>query len=291
MSPSSGFLPHQHPLSLNTLTRRQCGLIKGHIVNMENCFNKIFLFFNSINPEFYPGNRIIDTHANHFSFHLFNKHISHNIKSCIQELDKIAIELLDDPSSALVVTDASIKNNVATSIAYIHVHDKLIMKTLHYTLNVMSTEAELFVIRCSINQATNISDISKIIVVMDSIHAVEKNFDLSSYPFQKYSASILKNLQTFFSCHPENYIEFWECPSYCNWHLHKVVNTETKSFRPTSIFLSKCSWYFSKKIECNDLVNKWKMTFQASDLKSTHFLDLIDGDNNLLKPSYIRGGL
>ena len=33
------------------------------------------------------------------------------------------------------------------------------------------------------------------------------------------------------------------------------------------------------------------MTFQASDLKDNHFLNLIDGDNNPLEPSYIRGGL
>jgi len=32
------------------------------------------------------------------------------------------------------------------------------------------------------------------------------------------------------------------------------------------------------------------MTFQASDLKGKHFLDLVDGDNNPLEPSYIKGG-
>jgi len=121
------------------------------MVNIENYFNEVFLFFNPINLEFYLGNRIIDTHANCFSFYLLNKCISYNIKSHVQELNKIAIELLDNPSSALIVTDASVKDNVATSIVYIHVHDKLIMKTLYHTLNITSTEAKLFAIRCSIN--------------------------------------------------------------------------------------------------------------------------------------------
>jgi len=141
------------------------------MVDMENHFNEVFPSFDPINPEFYPGNRIIDTYANCFSFHLFNKHISYNIKSCIQELDKIAIESSDDPSFALIVTEASIKNNVATSIAHIHVHDKPITKTLHHALNVTSTKAGLFTIRCGINQATNIGNISKVIVVTDLIHA------------------------------------------------------------------------------------------------------------------------
>ena len=86
-------------------------------------------------------------------------------------------------SYALIITDASVKSNIATSIAYIHIHNKPIIKTLHYAINVMSTEAELFAIRYSVNQATHLNDISKIIVVMDSIYTTKKIFDLSSYPF------------------------------------------------------------------------------------------------------------
>ena len=79
--------------------------------------------------------------------------------------------------------DASIKNNIATSISHIHIYNKPITKTLHYTLNIISTEVELFVIRYGINQATNNNNISKIIVVTDSIHMVKKIFNLSTYPF------------------------------------------------------------------------------------------------------------
>ena len=289
MSPTSESLPHQHALSLNFLTRKQCGLIKGHIVNMENQFNKVFPSFDPINPEFFPGSRIINTHANHFSFYLFNKCTSNNIKSHIQELDKIALESLDISSSVLVVTDTSIKNNIAMSIAHIHIYDKPITKTLHYALNIMSTKAELFVIRCSINQAIFNSVISKIIVVIDSIHTAQKIFDLSSHLFQKHLVSILKDLQIFFSHYLENYIEFWECPSCSNWYPYKVVDTKTKSFRPIPIFPSKLSWDFSKKNECNDLINKWQIMFQASDLKGKNFLNLVDSNNNLLEPSYIKG--
>ena len=56
MSPSLESLSHQHALLLNSLTRKQHGLIKDHIVDMENCFNKVLPSFNPINPEFFPGN-------------------------------------------------------------------------------------------------------------------------------------------------------------------------------------------------------------------------------------------
>ena len=54
---------------------------------------------------------------------------------------------------------------------------------------------------------------------------------------------------------------------------------------------SKLSWDFSRKKECDDLINIWRMTFQASDFKSNNFLDLVDSDNNLLNLSYIKSGL
>ena len=153
----------------------------------------------------------------------------------------MAFESSSSPSSALSVMDASIKNNVTISILHIHVHNKLITKTLYHTLNIMSTEAELFTIRSCINQATNLNNISKIIVVTDLIHIARKIFDLSFHPFQKHSAIILNELHVFFSCYQENSIEFWEYPSQCNWHPHKIVNAKIKSFNSTPLLPSKLS--------------------------------------------------
>jgi len=106
----------------------------------------------------------------------------------------MAIKSLNNPSHALVITDASIKNNITTSISHVHIHNKPIIKTLHHAVNVMSTEAELFTIRCGINQATKSASISKIIVVINSIHVARKIFNPSSHPFQSHAAIILKEL-------------------------------------------------------------------------------------------------
>ena len=57
MSPSLEFLPYQHILLLNSLTRRQHGLIKDHIIDMENHFNKVLLSFDPINPKFFPSSK------------------------------------------------------------------------------------------------------------------------------------------------------------------------------------------------------------------------------------------
>ena len=62
---------HPYLLLLSLLTRYQCGLIKGHLVNMDNWFNEVFPSFNPLNLEFKPGDRIIDCFL--IVFHLFSK--------------------------------------------------------------------------------------------------------------------------------------------------------------------------------------------------------------------------
>ena len=85
-------------------------------------------------------------------------------------------------SYALVISDADIKNNLATSIAHIHICDKLIIKIIYHAVNITSTEAKLFTIRCDINQAVNLLGISKIVIVTDLIHTAKRIFDSSIHP-------------------------------------------------------------------------------------------------------------
>jgi len=102
-----------------------------------------------------------------------------DIKFRAQELDKLTLESSSFPLVALIVLDANIKNNIATSIVHIHMVDKPLTKTIHHAVNVTSTEAELFAIRCGINQSIHFDNISKIVVITDSIHAAQKIFQTS----------------------------------------------------------------------------------------------------------------
>jgi len=89
------------------------------------------------------------------------------------------------------------------------------MKTIHHAINIMFMKAELFAIRCSINQATQLQGLNKIIIVTDSIHSAKKIFDYSLYSHQFHSAAISYELQEFFSINNTNTIEFWKSPSHC----------------------------------------------------------------------------
>ena len=237
-------------------TKHQHDLIKGYIINMDNRFNKVFLLFDPINPEFQPGNKIIDNFSNHISFYLFSKCNDCIFEKYIQQLDALVIEFSNSLTNALVIMDTSIKNNVAVFIAHIHIHNKPMVKTFHHTINITSSEAKFFTIRYGIIQAVCSYEISKIIVVTNSIHAAKKIFDPFSHLLQKQATLILKDLREFFNHYHENIIKFWECLSKSNWKLHKVIDIETKSFNLTSFMPNKNFWDFSRKSECNDIINK-----------------------------------
>jgi len=64
-------------------------------------------------------------------------------------------------------------------------------------MNITSTEAELFSIRCGINQAVKLPNISQIIIITDIILAARHIFDLSTHLFQLHSIAVSHNLKVF----------------------------------------------------------------------------------------------
>ena len=121
--------------------------------------------------------------------------------------------MLDDLKTVIVVSDVNIKNQVATLIAYIHIYDNLVIKTLYHAVNIISTEAKLFV-RYDINQATQLAKINCIIIIMDLLHAAKWIFNSSVYPYQIHFVIISRELREFLIRDQQNYIEFLECSSY-----------------------------------------------------------------------------
>jgi len=72
-------------------------------------------------------------------------------------------------------------NSIAISIVYIYLLLNPIKKTIHHAVNIMSTEAELFAIRCGINQAIQIPNVIHIIVIINAIYAAHCIFNSLIY--------------------------------------------------------------------------------------------------------------
>ena len=169
-----------NPHSVRSLTNRQKNIAKGHLIDSCNKAYGIFPSFSPLNPEFTPGFHITNNFPDRFSFNLVNK--KEKDKICAQELDEMVLQISSSLSTALVVTDASIKNDIATSISHIHLANHPLIKIVHHAAFITSMEAELFTIRCGINQAC-IKGVSKIIVVTDFILAPKKIFNSKSHSY------------------------------------------------------------------------------------------------------------
>jgi len=210
---SNLFLKVDILLILTLITSKQWLKIKSSIVNTNNHLNGIFLLFDSLNSKISPDFRLIDIFSSHFSFHQANYKDKESKVVYNYKLNDIFTEAILNSKSIIVVSDASIKNNVTISITHIHSYSSPIKKTLHHIINITTIKAELFAIRCGINQAVQILGVIHIIIIINSIHLVQPIFDLTVYPYQLQSIAITKNLKILFNKQLTNSTGFWNCPS------------------------------------------------------------------------------
>jgi len=189
--------PHpntSNPHAIGSLTNCQRNITKGHIIDFKTKSYGVFPLFDPLHQEFTSGQCISDIFPDRFSFNLVDNKEKNIIRT--QEFNNLVLSNTS-PSTAIVVTDASIKDNITTLIVHIYQANFPLTKTVHHAVFITSSEAELFAMRCGINQACNKDNISKIIIITNSIHSAKHIFDSSAHPLQLHSAAILSELRLF----------------------------------------------------------------------------------------------
>jgi len=151
-------------------------------MNANNRLNRVFNSFDPFNNELSPENRLIDLYSSCFSFHHLDRKSSNTRKTHLCHLDENVFNMSSDSKTAVVISDTSIKNQVTISITYVHTHNSSVVKIIHHAVNVTSTEAELFAIRCGLSQAIQLTNI-KHIIITNVIHTTKKIFDSSIHPY------------------------------------------------------------------------------------------------------------
>ena len=86
-----------------------------------------------------------------------------------------------DLNFIIVISDISIRKNVAISIFHVNSHSNSVKKTIYHAVNVTLTKTKLFAIRYGINQAIQIPEASHIIITTNAIHLVQCIFDSIIY--------------------------------------------------------------------------------------------------------------
>ena len=125
--------------------------IKSSVVNINNCLNGVFSMFDLLNSELSPSSRLVNIFSSCFYFNWASYNNIESKATHFHKLDDIVLHAISNPKSTVIISDASIRNNIATSIVHIYLHSNPIKKMLHHTVSITSTEAKLFAIRCDIN--------------------------------------------------------------------------------------------------------------------------------------------
>jgi len=141
---------HLYWLLLENIISNQYIKINSSIIDTNNHLNRIFPSFDSWNSEFSPGSRLIDIFSSYFSFHKADCYNKKSKAIHLYKLDDLVFNASSDSNSIIVVSNVSIRNNIAILIAYIHSFFSLTKKMLYHAINITSMEAELFAIRCKL---------------------------------------------------------------------------------------------------------------------------------------------
>ena len=88
-------------------------------MDTKNHLNKIFVAFYSLNRVLFASFCLVDTFPNHFSFHLVNQKDADAKIAYQNKLENIYKDFSINQDTILIISDASIKNNIATSVSYI----------------------------------------------------------------------------------------------------------------------------------------------------------------------------
>ena len=161
--------------------------------------------------------------------------------SYYNRLNNIFDNLLINQNTILIIINASVKNNIVTSVSHIYRRQKVIYKSIHHAINITVIKAELFAIKYRINYVVQLQDVACIIIVTDIILAAKRIFNSSIHSYQLYSIVIFKSLKCFFKKNLNNVIAFWNCSNNIKWSLYLLVNKESKHIKIDLIFPSKMS--------------------------------------------------
>ena len=282
---------NQHKFALANLTNKQKLKLKSPIKDVSKRLNEIKDEFDPYHIIFHPSLRLVD----HFSSRIvFHSPDSSSDKALFDHSSKLnlAFEKTQKSSSDIaIISDGSVKAvGSATAVAHIWKDNKVIAKLKAYTNNITSMEAELMAIQIGLTSAFKNTEAHQILVITDALEAGKKIISSGDQHLQKSIIPIAEKIQSFLSKDSHNSIHFWHCPNKLEWPRHSLVDTETKASHIPPSFPEKNSFLFSKKKECDLILESWQQSFKDSKKKGQLFLEFEDDNEKVIKPMYTKGG-
>jgi len=111
---------NHHWLLLENMTSKQWMNIKSSVRNSNSCLNSIFLLFDSLNEEFCLSSRLSNSFSSCYYFYEADYHSDKSKRAHYHKLNEVVFDTSNESNTVIIISDASIKNNVTMSITHVH---------------------------------------------------------------------------------------------------------------------------------------------------------------------------
>ena len=253
---SKGARPHSQSLAL--LTDAQSAQLRSPLLDTEASLLNLTERFSPLYPEMCLGHRLLDNFPDCISFHPcdHSKESFHRLH--LKALDHLCQRASTDPSTLVVVTDASViplRNMQTISATHFWRLGKQVSSSKAPAGRTTALDAELFAIRLGVTKVTSFN-VKHIILITDSLSAARRAVDLAVHSGQAHSLAIICALRQFFTESPDQLIDFWDCPSNAQWSLYHLVHD---NITKTRISAGLHPWLTTSRLS-RTLLPSWRST-------------------------------
>ncbi|KJA13751.1 hypothetical protein HYPSUDRAFT_209278 [Hypholoma sublateritium FD-334 SS-4] len=132
---------------------------------------------------------------------------------------------------------------------------------------------------------------TRIVIFADHITSAKKALDPSVHSGQGHSLAVCHALLVWFAADPLNTLEFYDCPSKAEWDVHHEVHQFLLGLPPVPGLWPRMTLHLLRKYATDRCNTEWRqLFFRNPTFAGWQFLQLLDLDNNFIKPSYLKGG-
>jgi len=264
--------------------------LKSPIKDVNEHLNGIVECFNPLHPIFSPGSRVVDHFSSRVKFHSPLSLSEDDLHLHLQKLNYVFNMSQVSLHSSAVIADSGVKkSHAASAVAHIWVNNSNIKQLQMHSTHVTPNEAELMAIRIGLIYVMEINDMHDIIVITDSISIAQKILESNINPFQNIVILLATKIKSYLSKDARNNIYFWYYLRKANWPRHKLINDQVKASNFILTIPCKHSHLFSKKKECDDILQDWQKSFLTSLKKGHYFLNFEDEKQITIKSTYAKG--
>ncbi|KJA13557.1 hypothetical protein HYPSUDRAFT_209437 [Hypholoma sublateritium FD-334 SS-4] len=306
----------EHPVALNRLSVREHPKLRGAITDTHSEILTLTKTFASCALEAWPGQCLLDLFLARTVFHLRSEYLEPEpgtppdttdvaayhvwlyenvVKGTIKaHLDGIRDEAHAEPNTVYSTTDASIpakkKYQALTGFALFQ-GDEQVDSACYISGKVLAPEAELSTIRFAVVWATKVPGCTRIIIFMDHIASAKKALDPSVHSGQGHSLAVCCALLVWFAADPLNALKFYDCPSKAEWDVHHEVHQFLLGLPPVPGLRPRMTLDSLRKYATDRCNAEWcQLFFRDPTFSGRQFLQLLDLDDNLIKPSLPQRG-